>query len=335
MTPQEIDRLAKKWREGTISTEERVKFEEWYRSFDDTKLEIDSAEGEAAMKSRLYQQLAKSGAIVDVQPIYRRPLWLRYSAVAALLLVAFLFYWNHQNAFNDRPWIAHVNIQAGDTVRQEVLPDGTIVWLKQGASLHYLKAFDKRNVELTGEALFEVSKIAGSPFRVQVGEYVATVLGTSFNIRQSDNHRDMEVVVLTGKVAVSKQQLKKERNVQPATATQEVVLMPNQRFKTSEGLKPEVPAVETLELQQENEYTQGTAYNMWLEDTPFKEVARRISMKFGVTVEADDDRYSTCRISANLNDQSLEYTAELVAAALGANYELKKNKMTLKGGGCL
>ncbi len=335
MTPQEIDRLARKWQEGTISNEERARFEQWYRSFDDAVLEIDSEEGEAAMKSRLYRQIATAGAIADVHPTRRRLRWLRYTAGAAALLVAFLFYWNRQNAFTDRPWIAHVNVQAGNAIRQEMLPDGTIIWLKPGATLHYLKAFKNRDVQLTGEALFEVSKMQGHPFSVRVGDYVATVLGTSFNIRQSDNNKDMEVVVLTGKVGVSRQQAPQERSGNAVAEKPEIVLMPNQRLKTDEYLKPEAPAIETIDLKSDNEYTQGTAYNMWFDDTPFEEVARRISTKFGITVDAPDNQYRTCRISANLNDQPLEYTAELVAAALGAEYTLEKNKIKLKGGGCL
>lgn len=337
MTPEEIDRLAKKWQDGTISDEEYARFEQWYDSFDDTVLKIDSDEGEAAMKSRLYQQITHVGGIAhtDLLPLYRRPFVLRYAAVAAVLLVAFLFYWNHQNAFIDLPWVAHVDVRAAEEVRQEILPDGSIIWLKPGASLHYKKDFVRRDVVLVGEALFEVSKNPGHPFRVQVGDYVATVLGTSFNIRQSANRKDMEVVVLTGKVAVRKQQQKAEGEVYAAKAAAEVVLMPNQRLKTSRGLRLEAPPVETLELPQENEYTQGTTYNMWFNDTPFKEVARRISTKFGITIEIDNERYNACRISANLNDQPLEYSVELVAAALGAEYKIEKNKVTLKGGGCL
>ena len=335
MTPQEIDRLARKWQDGTISDEERVRFERWYRSFDDTVLEIDGNEGEAAMKSRLYRRIVDAGAIIDVRPTRDRLKWMRYTAVAALLLVAFLFYWNRQNAFIDQPWIAHVNVHAGNTIRQEILPDGTIIWLKPGATLHYLKAFKSRDVQLTGEALFEVSKMHGRPFRVRVGDYVATVLGTSFNIRQSENNKDMEVVVLTGKVAVSRQHTMPENQLNAAASKPEIVLMPNQQLKTGERLQPEASAVKTIDLKYDNEYTQGTAYNMWFDDTPFEEVARRISTKFGVTVEASGGQYRTCRISANLIDQSLEYTAELVAAALGAEYTIEKDKIKLKGGGCL
>jgi len=327
MAPQEIDKLAKKWQDGTINDEERTRFEHWYRSFDDSLLEIDSDEGAAAMKLRLYRQIAEAGAIPAEVPTRSRRGWMRYAAVVAMLVVAFLFYWNHQNAFTDRPWIAHVNIRTGDAIQRAILPDGSIIWLRPGATLHYLNAFDMRRVELTGEALFEVAKIPERPFRVQVGDYVAVVRGTSFNIRQSDNGRDMELVVLTGEVAVSKRQ--------PDHSAEEIVLLPNQRLKTAAGLTLADPPVEVVQLPHENEYTQGTAYNMWFDNTPFEEVARRISAKFGITVEMAGDQYRDCRISANLSDESLAYTVELVAAALGAEYEIGKNKIILKGGGCL
>jgi len=335
MTAKEVDRLAKKWREGSLSAADREKFEQWYQSFDDTRLEIDSDEGESAMQSRIYHKIAAMGAIVDRQPnaTSRAGRWW-YVAAAASLLLAFLFYWSRQNAFSDKPWVAHRNVRAGDTIRQEILPDGSIIWLKPGATLHYVKAFKHRNVILTGEALFEVAKRAGRPFRVQVGDYVTTVLGTSFNIRQADNNKDMEVVVLTGKVAVRKQPDRESNSVEDSP---EIVLLPNQRLKTDgDLLLSDVPRVEHIELYHDNQYTQGTTYNMWFDDTPFQEVARRISMKFGVDLEAEDDRYNGCRIRANLNDQSLKYTVELVAATLGgAEYKIEQNKIVLKGGGCL
>ena len=266
----------------------------------------------------------------------KRRLW-RYTAAAAaaVLVVAFLYYWQVQNAFTDRPWIAHVEAEAVDGVHREILPDGTIIWLRPGARLHYKKPFDRRDVVLTGEALFEVAKIPERPFRVQVGDYEATVKGTSFNIRQAENGKDMELVVLTGEVAVRKREPVAPVADASPERPNEVVLQPNQRLKTEAGLTLEAPPVETVELPHDNEYTQGTAYNMWLDDTPFDEVVRRISDKFGVKVTAADDLYRNCRISADLSDQSLEYTVELVAAALGAEYEITKNRITLKGGGCL
>ena len=65
------------------------------------------------------------------------------------------------------------------------LPDGTVVWLNINSTLSYTESFNltTRDVELTGEAYFEVAKNAEKPFVVNMNEGHIEVLGTKFNIR--------------------------------------------------------------------------------------------------------------------------------------------------------
>jgi transmembrane sensor len=71
------------------------------------------------------------------------------------------------------------------------LPDGTHVWLNNASSIRYPVWFTgtTREVELSGEAYFEVAKDATHPFRVKIRNSAAgadggtvEVLGTSFNV---------------------------------------------------------------------------------------------------------------------------------------------------------
>ncbi|WP_270593853.1 MULTISPECIES: FecR family protein [Butyricimonas] len=64
------------------------------------------------------------------------------------------------------------------------LADGTKVWLNAMSELRYPVAFGEgvREVELKGEAYFEVEKNEGKPFIVKTDEFNVRVLGTSFNI---------------------------------------------------------------------------------------------------------------------------------------------------------
>src|SRR5207244_359201 len=64
------------------------------------------------------------------------------------------------------------------------LSDGTKVWLNAASSLKYQTVFNgkERNVELTGEAYFEVAHNAAMPFHVKVNDMTVEVLGTHFNV---------------------------------------------------------------------------------------------------------------------------------------------------------
>lgn len=81
-----------------------------------------------------------------------------------------------------------------------VLSDGTKVHLNSMSSLRFPVAFtaDKREVELQGEAYFEVSK-TGQPFIVNVNGMQVEVLGTTFNISAYPNE-EYQTTLVTGSV---------------------------------------------------------------------------------------------------------------------------------------
>ncbi|QEH39542.1 FecR family protein [Chitinophaga sp. XS-30] len=86
------------------------------------------------------------------------------------------------------------------------LPDGTKVWLNAASSLRYPTAFSgrERKVEVTGEAYFEVTRNASSPFRVTAGAGTTVeVLGTKFNINAYTNENSLNTTLLEGAVRVS------------------------------------------------------------------------------------------------------------------------------------
>ena len=69
-----------------------------------------------------------------------------------------------------------------------LLADGTEVWLNANTTLRYPERFDpkKREVELHGEAFFEVEKAAGNPFVVKTNKMDIQVTGTKFNVNAYD-----------------------------------------------------------------------------------------------------------------------------------------------------
>ena len=88
---------------------------------------------------------------------------------------------------------------------QVILPDGTKVWLNAASSLKFPTAFagDTRNVELTGEAYFEVKKNETHPFFVNVDHMQVKVLGTHFNIMAYHDEPVIKTTLLEGSVQLN------------------------------------------------------------------------------------------------------------------------------------
>jgi len=93
-----------------------------------------------------------------------------------------------------------------------ILPDGSHVWLNNASSLRYPVWFtgNTREVELTGEAYFEVAKDAAHPFRVHIHNSLAgadggtiEVLGTSFNIMAYSDETAERATLVDGSIRYS------------------------------------------------------------------------------------------------------------------------------------
>ncbi|TKC05048.1 FecR family protein [Pedobacter frigoris] len=101
---------------------------------------------------------------------------------------------------------------------QLIMPDGTKVWLNAESAIKFSPAIasaDLREVELSGEAYFEVAK-THRPFVVKTSRQTVNVLGTHFNINNYNDEPAVQTTLFEGSVlvtasnkAVSEQQLKK------------------------------------------------------------------------------------------------------------------------------
>lgn len=98
-----------------------------------------------------------------------------------------------------------INVPRGGQY-QLVLPDGTHVWINSASTLRYPTRFTgtNRQVELTGEAYFEVAKDKAHPFHVDVNNMQVQVLGTHFNIMGYTDEGATRTTLLEGAVKVIK-----------------------------------------------------------------------------------------------------------------------------------
>ncbi|GGH30558.1 DUF4974 domain-containing protein [Sphingobacterium alkalisoli] len=84
------------------------------------------------------------------------------------------------------------------------LPDGTVAWLNAASSLRYPTSFtgSKREVDLTGEAYFEVKSDPEKPFIVRSAGQEISVLGTEFNVNTYDGASRQVTTLIQGRVAL-------------------------------------------------------------------------------------------------------------------------------------
>lgn len=138
-----------------------------------------------------------------------------------------------QSAINNNKQQANVAYNTLSTPRggqyQLILPDGSQVWLNAASSIRFPTAFtgNERQVELTGEAYFEITSIklqSGEkmPFKVLVtsaagdGRNAAVeVLGTHFNVNAYKDEETIKTTLLEGKVKVTMTGVDKEAMLNP------------------------------------------------------------------------------------------------------------------------
>jgi ferric-dicitrate binding protein FerR (iron transport regulator) len=110
------------------------------------------------------------------------------------------------------------------------LADGTKIWLNAASSLKYPTAFAgmTRQVELTGEAYFEIAADLQKPFKVRLNGMDVQVLGTRFNIKAYQDDTTIRTTLLDGAVKLSAATAG-ESLLKPG---QQAILRPNQRHFT-------------------------------------------------------------------------------------------------------
>jgi transmembrane sensor len=147
---------------------------------------------------------ASGGRVVVLQRV-----WFRWAAAAVVVLLAGSL-WRVYRAGRpaevsgaSAPLAEVVRTNGGGRDSSLLLSDGSSVVLSPGSTIRYYSSFERqrRNVFLTGKALFDVKSDPARPFTVYTGGINTTVLGTRFVVNTLAPER-MQVRLLQGKVMV-------------------------------------------------------------------------------------------------------------------------------------
>ncbi|MDT0689089.1 FecR family protein [Salegentibacter sp. F188] len=125
--------------------------------------------------------------------------YAKASAAAALLILLFTSYF-FLEIYN--PVVTIENFAKVD--KEVVLPDGSLVLLKKGSEISYKSSFNNtREVELKGEAFFDVITDSIREFKVSTKFTTTIALGTAFLVTEKPGLKDTEVTLFSGRILVS------------------------------------------------------------------------------------------------------------------------------------
>ena len=198
------------------------------------------------------------------------------------------------------------------------LPDGSKVWLNAASSLRFPLAFEEgaREVELTGEAFFEIVPRASSPFEVKMGESRVKVLGTSFNVNAYDDERYVRTTLLEG-------------SVQVLNGKETKVLQPGEQAVTAAGgAKAAVWKIklEAVEMEQATAWKDGFFY---FERADIQTIMRQLSRWYNAEIRYEGkvtERF-VARISRN---QPLSEVLRKFEQTGLVHFDINKNIITVK-----
>lgn len=190
--------LLYKYFKGTASIEEEKQILDWVEASEENR--------EAYLKERMLFDVSLFSTKQDnKKKAIRLMPTLRWAArIAAAVIIAVSGYYMTTNyIYNKDAQPQTITVPAGQRA-QITLADGTRVWLNAQSTLTYASDFGRndRNVELDGEAYFEVAKNKKLPFYVHTEMHKVRVVGTSFNVCAYKGSKEFETTLVEGIVDI-------------------------------------------------------------------------------------------------------------------------------------
>lgn len=295
----------------------RARFEaaaaDWQSASLRTHVDVD--QGWARLQARLASATPDASNVVSFPT--RAPWWrqtgsiLRFAA-AATLVVGAGYVWSRTRApAGVAPAVAtaglHIVTSAGER-RSVELPDGSVVQLAPASSIRTLDQYGAplREVELVGEASFQVTHDEARPFRVRTAGALIEDLGTVFVVRAIDRE-PVRVAVSEGSVSVRAASRGQER---------QVVLQPRDVALVADT--GDVVVSRGVDVEP---YAAWTSGRLVFRNTPLREAIVDLERWYDVAFEVSDAALLARPIDVTFEGQSIDEVIQVMGTALSVRFE--------------
>lgn len=237
--------------------------------------------------------------ISAISPVKRVNYKLIFSVVAAVLVFGLLLFGvidNYLRMERLSSQFTEVITLPGQKTRI-TLPDGSKVWLNSSSSLKYPTDFNvrKREVILSGEAFFEVTKDKSKRFRIKSGILDVDVFGTSFNVKNYPDENFEEVTVANGIVGISNE----AQEIRKLIKGEQAVLN-----KKSKEILFKTENVNLVTAWKNNE--------LIFRNTPVDEVFKSLESWFGINIKYDREMVGVHNYTFKIKTESFKEVLEMM-----------------------
>jgi transmembrane sensor len=224
----------------------------------------------------------------------------------------------------------------GKRVRS-TLPDGSVVWLNSGSVITYNNSKSgKREINLTGEAYFDVKHDTEHPFIVHAGKLNIVVLGTAFNVKAYQADAYIETTLLRGKVEIlndarpgsiivlkpnEKVAINKLRNnVKRLVVSNQPVADSVANLQNEDVVKNPVPDNEIIETAWVSNY-------LTFKREAFDDLAGRLERWYNVNIIFDNNKYADRQFTGRFKDQDITEVMDALQLTGSFHYRINNNQI--------
>lgn len=314
------------WFEGSLSGEELQKVIEWKEA---------SAENEKALKElekvwkhtehlRSMQKYDARQALKKVNSKVEDKTRSRFFEIfrkaAAILILPLLLVVIYQYIQKSDEIVAEVEwntLHTGPGMRANFkLPDGSAVILSSNTTLSYPMVFsgELREVDLLGEAYFDVEKNIEKPFIVNAGKILVEVTGTEFIVSSFASENLTEIVLVEGSVNLCQCSILEQRSVIQALTPGDKATLEEDNNKLF---------VEKVNVEKYIAWKNG---KLMFRDDTMVEVVRRLNRWYNVDIHLRDNSLKDYVYTATFEDESLFQVLDLLKLSAPIDYHIKPRK---------
>jgi len=243
------------------------------------------------------------------------PRSLRYAALLIILIIPAFFIFRILVGPHTKRMSADV------ALLESKLPDGTSVTLNTGSTIEYPDSFKnhERDVNLRGEAYFEVTHDKSRPFIISAGKVRIQVLGTSFYVNTNALNGKMEVVLTNGKVAI----------YYDDDLSRQVILAPGEKADISvdqEGI------IKTTN--DDPNYISWKTHRLVFTNDHLGEIVKTLGKVYHAQIRITNPAVSQCRLTATFDDQTLGSVLNVIGTTLNLKITQKGSLTEISGNAC-